>query len=206
MQRATTSAFVANSLRRAAGERPSVVFGARSDWGGITALHLAPASGADVLAAFHAAGVAADLWELGPKREPARPVTLSSLARRRALELVHGEPSQDACLVADPSAALTGDLGASLSSDRHVTFYSRDLERLGAVLATLLTRRLALSAPLPVLPITALVAPSEDTWLEARSEETERLQVLRFRDVDSGEEAERFVRSRTIDWRAGFSW
>ena len=206
VQRATTSAFVAPSLRRAAGERPAVVFGVRSDWGGIVTLHVAPASASDVIAAFTSANVTTDLWEIGPKRAPALAVALTSLTRRRAFEVVHREPSGDLCLVADPSTALTGDLGVSLSADRHVTFYSPDRERLGAVLATLLSRRLALSSPLPSHRVADLVVPTTDTWLEARSEETERLQVLRLRDVDSGEETERFVRSRTIDWRAGFSW
>lgn len=169
-------------------------------------MHVAPASGSDVVAAFRAAGLELDLWEIGPRREPARPVTLDGLTRRRALELVHQQPSQDACLVADPSAALSGALGASLSSDRHVTFYGRDIALLGAVLATVLTRRLALSSPLPVAPVAELVVPSEDTWFEARTEESERLQVVHFRDVDSGEDASRFVRSRTVGWRAGFSW
>ena len=206
MHRASTSAFVANSSRRQSGRRLTVVFGARSEWGGIIALHIAPVSGADVVAAFTAAGVEADLWEIGPRRGPAQRVELGALTRRRALELVQGEPSNDACLVADPAAAVTGALGAALSSDRHVTFYARDVAHLSAALATVLSRRLALNAPLPVAPMTSLVAPSEETWYEARSEETERLQVVHLRDVDTGTEAERFVRSRTVDWRAGFSW
>jgi hypothetical protein len=206
LQRATTSASIANSLQKSGRQQRSVIFGARGDWGGLCALHVAPMSGADLVAAFRAAGVETDLWELGPRRGAATAVSLPALTRRRALEVVHGHPASDGCLVADPSGMVAGDLAVSLSSDRHGTLYAKDPARLGRALVAVITRRLGLDGALPAGSFERLVVPTEGTWFDVRVEQTERLTVLHVYDVDAGEEIDRFVRSRTVGWRAGFSW